>query len=234
MTVLITLTTAGTDTGPFNLYSNVDGYSAAFETGVSKAALVAGYLSSAVPNGTLTVRVMSAGLCTNYVDLSVITTTTTTTSTSTSTTSTTTTLCPCVEGYTIEVTVAGDVSYALCDGTPQTVSVGPGPEVVGSGQCVQRDSVVPAAINGAVFTIDAPGACCSNVTTTTTTTTVEPILCDELYNNTGSDITGVGYTDCNGTILTNQTVGSGQSICAQQGSVSGGGFLTNLGNCNPA
>lgn len=163
MTVLITLTTAGTDTGPFNLYSNVDGYIAAFETGVSKAALVAGYSSSLVPNGTAIIRVMSAGLCTNYVDLSIITTTTTTTTNLPTTTTTTT-------------------------------------------------------------TIEPP-------TTTTTTTTLEPVICDELYNNTGSDITGVDYTDCGGTILTNQTVGSGQSICAQQGTVSGGGFLTNLGNC---
>ena len=36
MTVLLTLTTAGSDTGPFNLYSDVDGYISAFETGVSK------------------------------------------------------------------------------------------------------------------------------------------------------------------------------------------------------
>ena len=37
MTVLITLTVAGADSGPFNLYSNTDGFVAAFETGVSKA-----------------------------------------------------------------------------------------------------------------------------------------------------------------------------------------------------
>ena len=39
LTVLITLTTAGADTGNFNLYSDVDGYTAAFETGVAKSAL---------------------------------------------------------------------------------------------------------------------------------------------------------------------------------------------------
>ena len=33
MTVLITLTTAGTDSGPFTLYSNIDGYGTPFATG---------------------------------------------------------------------------------------------------------------------------------------------------------------------------------------------------------
>jgi hypothetical protein len=79
MTVLITLTTAGADSGPFfDLYSNVDGYSVPFETGVSKSALVAGYMSSSVPNGTTIVRVYSNGLCVNYIDLTITTTTTTT------------------------------------------------------------------------------------------------------------------------------------------------------------
>ena len=51
MNVLITLTTAGADTGPFNLYSNVDSYTTAFETGISRAALIAGYTSSLAPDG---------------------------------------------------------------------------------------------------------------------------------------------------------------------------------------
>lgn len=83
MTVTITLTTAGADTGPFNLYSDVDGFVSAFETGVSKLALLAGYTTSLVPNGTTTIRVMSANeLCTNYIDIIIngeCTTTTTTT-----------------------------------------------------------------------------------------------------------------------------------------------------------
>jgi hypothetical protein len=102
MTVLITLTTAGSSTGSFSLYSNVDSYSTPFETGVAKSSLLAGYTSTVVPNGTTIVRVMSTGTCTNYTDISVVpcTTTTTTsssttTSTSTSTTTTTTTAAPC-------------------------------------------------------------------------------------------------------------------------------------------
>jgi hypothetical protein len=82
MTVFITLTTAGADTGPFNLYSNLDGYTSAFETGVAKIDLVAGYASALVPDGTLIVRVMSASsLCTNYIDIIVSSSTTTTTTT---------------------------------------------------------------------------------------------------------------------------------------------------------
>lgn len=93
ISVFITLTSAGASTGPFNLYSNYDGYVSAFETGISKAALVSGYLSNLVPNSTTTVRVMSAGACTNYIDISIgglTTTSSTSSTTSTSSTSTTT------------------------------------------------------------------------------------------------------------------------------------------------
>lgn len=84
MDITITLTTAGTDTGPFDLYSDVDGYTVAFVTGVSKSALVAGYTTSLAPIGTTIVRVQSTGLCDNYIDITlVLPTTTTTTSTST-------------------------------------------------------------------------------------------------------------------------------------------------------
>lgn len=81
MIILITLTTAGADTGPFNLYSDVDGYTSAFETGVSKAALLAGYTSLVAPDGTTIVRVMSDGTCKNYIDIPVPECTTTTTTT---------------------------------------------------------------------------------------------------------------------------------------------------------
>ena len=94
MTVLITLTTAGADSGPFSLYSNLDGYTAAFESEIDTTALLAGYPSAAVPDYTTIVRVMSTGVCNNYVDITLAsgTTTTTSTSSSSSTTTTTTTL----------------------------------------------------------------------------------------------------------------------------------------------
>lgn len=79
MTVLLTLTAAGTDTGPFDLFSNATAFTSAFETNVSRAALLAGYTSSLVPNGTTVVRVMSQGVCKNYTDIVITTTTTSTT-----------------------------------------------------------------------------------------------------------------------------------------------------------
>ncbi len=84
MDIYIILTVAGSDTGPFNLYSNVDGFTSAFETGVSKASLLAGYTTSLAPLGTSVVRVMSNSVnCKNYIDLPVAGITTTTTSTTT-------------------------------------------------------------------------------------------------------------------------------------------------------
>jgi len=95
MTVLITLTSAGASAGPFNLYSDTDGYVTPFATGISRATLLAGYTSSAVPDGTTSIRIVSTGTCTNNIIVSVVgTTTTTTSSSSTSSTSTTTTIAP--------------------------------------------------------------------------------------------------------------------------------------------
>jgi hypothetical protein len=71
-TVKITIAAAGTDTGPFNLFSNADSYANAFETGVLKANLLAGYTSSAVPDAATVVRVKSNSVgCTNYVDMTI-------------------------------------------------------------------------------------------------------------------------------------------------------------------
>jgi hypothetical protein len=95
MTVLITLTIAGTDSGPFDLYSNLDGYLSAFESGVSKASLLAGYPSSLVPDFTTTIRVRSNnGLCTNYVDIPVEEPTTTTTTTA-----------ACIDSYSYDINI---------------------------------------------------------------------------------------------------------------------------------
>lgn len=71
MTAIITLTTAGADTGPYNLFSDVDGYYSAFATNVSQAELLAGYYTEAIPDGTFKVRIMSIGTCTNYINVDV-------------------------------------------------------------------------------------------------------------------------------------------------------------------
>lgn len=103
MTVLVTLTLAGTDVGPFNLFSNVGGYTTPLVTGVSRAALVAGYNLLNVPDNASVIRVQSTGTCTNFLDI-LLSGATTTTSTSTSTTtSTTTSTVPCLTGDTSAV-----------------------------------------------------------------------------------------------------------------------------------
>ena len=71
-TVTITIAAAGTDTGPFDIYSNADTYTTAFATGIAKSALLAGYTSSAVPDLATIVRVKSNSVgCTNYVDMTI-------------------------------------------------------------------------------------------------------------------------------------------------------------------
>jgi hypothetical protein len=124
MTVLVTLTLAGTDTGPFNLYSNSDGFVNAIATGVSRAALIAGYSLTGVPDTAAVIRAQSTGTCTNFLDM-YLTGGTTTTSTS-STTTTTTTLVPPIECYAYEVCAddgTGDkgdsypFTYISCSGT---------------------------------------------------------------------------------------------------------------------
>ena len=81
MTVLLTLTTAGTDTTLFDLYSDIDGFTTAFETDVPLASLVTGYSSALVPDYTNIVRIQAKQKCTNYVDIVLENTTTTTTTT---------------------------------------------------------------------------------------------------------------------------------------------------------
>jgi hypothetical protein len=86
MTVLLTLTTAGADSGPlFNLYSNID-YVTPLQTGVTKSALQSGYTLSGVPDTATIIRITSTGTsCTNSIDVTVTGGSTTTTSSTTST-----------------------------------------------------------------------------------------------------------------------------------------------------
>jgi hypothetical protein len=65
----ITISTLGPSTGPFKLYSNVDGYTTAFVTGVTRAQLLAGYTTTALPVTTTTVRVVSTGNCTTFLNI---------------------------------------------------------------------------------------------------------------------------------------------------------------------
>ena len=93
MNVYIQLTSAGVDTGPFSLYSDVDAYASPFQTNISRAILLNGFTCTVVPALTTIIRIQSEDDCTNYLDITIQvnpTTTTTTSSTTTSTTSTTT------------------------------------------------------------------------------------------------------------------------------------------------
>lgn len=99
-TVIITVNTIGPGTGPFKIYSlnNAGVVTGPFETGVTRAQLLAGFVSTRVPDDAVTIRVISSAAdCPLSLDiyLNIITTTTTapptTTTTSTSTTSTSTT-----------------------------------------------------------------------------------------------------------------------------------------------
>lgn len=113
MTVLVTLTLAGTDVGPFDLYSNVDGYTTALATGVSRAALLAGYSLAGVPDDAAVIRAQSTGTCTNYLDMYLSGATTTTTTSTSSTTTTTTTEAPCLTGDTSAISSCGGGESAL-------------------------------------------------------------------------------------------------------------------------
>lgn len=89
MTVLITLTAAGVDLGPFDLYSDTDSYTTAFASGITRSQLLAGYTSTVVPASTSIIKLVSTGVCTNELNINVSTTTTTTTAAPTTTTTTT-------------------------------------------------------------------------------------------------------------------------------------------------
>jgi hypothetical protein len=175
MTVLITLTTAGTDSGPFDLYSDLDGYLSAFESGVSKASLLAGYPSALVPDYTTIIRVRSNnGLCTNYVEIPVEQPPTTTT--------TTTAIASCIEitadaaGNCVGVPGYSVLEYTDCNGVYQTIAVSSGllPTF-----CTLVGGVTPAFICGDGIIYN--GSSCTPTTTTTSssstttsTTTVDP------------------------------------------------------------
>ena len=107
-TATITLTTIGTAAGPFDLYSNSDPYVVPFETGITRAQLLAGFLWNNLPTAATIVRVKSTIYCVNFLNINVTNATTTTagpttttttttaapTTTTTSTTTTTTTAAP--------------------------------------------------------------------------------------------------------------------------------------------
>lgn len=244
MTVLITLTTAGTDTGPFNLYSDTDGYVSAFETGVSKAALVAGYSSSLVPNGTTIIRVKSTGVCTNYIDIPLSTTTTSTSSTTTtssSTTTTTTTVFSCADcrnweynGATIPAEGDTIFYYRCSDGASQSIVLSNGDPTGNFCNCNTIGN--PSTLNGTTLT--EIGICVSTTTTTTappptTTTTTTVIECVQYVLDSNGSPASIEWFDCGGSPLT-QTFNGQYTICTDGSgyTVTGGSVsVVSSGSC---
>ena len=73
--IFVKLNTAGGDTGPFMIYSNVDGYIVAYGINISKANLTSGVTIN-VPDFTTSVKIRSNGKCTNSIIVNIPPTTT--------------------------------------------------------------------------------------------------------------------------------------------------------------
>lgn len=232
MTVLITLTVAGADSGPFNLFSNLDGYTSAFATGISKAALLAGYSSSVVPDGTTIVRVVSIGDCTNYIDIVLSSLTTTTTTSVPTTTTTTTGVPPTCYSYSLYGINPGIAYWNNCDGSPDSQYLN-----------TSETFVVPCAIEGSVVWSGGITqlSLCTSPTTTTTTTSGVPCNSYEMIGvSDGPGCPGFvnyTYTDCLGVVQTGGSFSSSSSetVCAQSDPTitCGSATINNLGPCLP-
>lgn len=68
MTVFVQLTTIGTNAGPFTIFSNLN-YS--LSVGTATAVDISTGITVTVPDGTTSVRVVSTGACTNFIDIPV-------------------------------------------------------------------------------------------------------------------------------------------------------------------
>lgn len=153
MTVLIQLTTAGLDTGPFNLYSDLDSFGIPFEVGVTRADLLSGYLSSLVPDGATTVRVCSTSLyCANCVDITI---------------SAYCNNCTC---YTITSTPGVQVNYIDCPGLEVSFEYVDVTQICAQNGTVNFVGEGTATPSGCCECVDEDPCTCPTTTTTTTIT----------------------------------------------------------------
>ncbi len=131
MVVTITLTSAGLDSGPFDLYSNSTGSWVQFENNVSRSALLAGYLSGLVPDSTTIIKLQSDGICSNYIELPISTTTTTSTSTTTTTTTSAPTIATIdINNFSLDVSI--NVTAITVNGVTITQTGGTSPLLSGN------------------------------------------------------------------------------------------------------
>ena len=71
MTGLIQIAQLGTDTGNFDLYSDINDFTEAFAQRVTREQLSAGFASDNIPDGTKFVKVISRVFCTNSLDIGI-------------------------------------------------------------------------------------------------------------------------------------------------------------------
>jgi len=211
MTTLITLVIPiGGDAGPFNLFSDIDGYTVPFETGVSAAVLIAGYTTSLVPNGTTIIRVVSVGICTNHIDIQVnLIPTTTTTSSSSSSTSTSTSTSTSSTSSTTSTSSSSTTTTTVAPVACSTYTVNPVQGFIHLVEYFPCDSIVSEIIE--VGPSDPPTIICAIsplisdshpantilggecFAPTTTTTTTPPPITYRCIRLDGCD--GFGYRD---------------------------------------
>jgi hypothetical protein len=75
-TINIKVTSPGVCSGPCDLYSDADGYTTAFATGISITVLssIIGYNTTSVPPGATTIRIQNDNAnCSNFVDVPITT-----------------------------------------------------------------------------------------------------------------------------------------------------------------
>jgi hypothetical protein len=158
MTVLIQLTLAGADTGPFNLFSDLDSFGIPFETGVPKANLTAGYTSTIVPDGTTIIRVCSTSLyCANCIDITLIP------------------YCNNCTCYTITSTPGVQIVYLDCDDVEQSFEYVDVTQICAKNDTVFFDGEGVATSSGCCTSECTEMGCfyfCPTTTTSSTTITV--------------------------------------------------------------
>lgn len=71
----------GSDAGPFDLFTDADGYITPFATNVSNTSLYGGYLTNSVPDIATTIKLVSKGNCNTVVFFTITGHTTTSTTT---------------------------------------------------------------------------------------------------------------------------------------------------------
>jgi hypothetical protein len=71
MTGAVQINNIGTALQTFYLYSDVNGFTAPFESGVTRKSLLLGHPTDKIPNSTTVIRVMSVDVPGKYLDINV-------------------------------------------------------------------------------------------------------------------------------------------------------------------